>query len=130
MNFRLSASLLITALALTGCGNSGGGSSKYDEVELIEYESCLSSESEQWNLALTEGNIQRDLGNIVGAELSFRNAINLDPKSPIAYSNLLFLNSYCHLINQREYLSLAKKWEQSFISEESLKSIRNKIGRF
>jgi hypothetical protein len=61
MNFRLSASLLITALALTGCGNSGGGSPKYDEVELIEYESCLSSESEQWNLALTEGNIQRDL---------------------------------------------------------------------
>jgi hypothetical protein len=61
MNFRRSASLLIAALALTGCGNSGGGSSKYDEVELIEYESCLSSESEQWNLALTEGNIQRDL---------------------------------------------------------------------
>ena len=61
MNFRFSASLLIAALALTGCGNSGGGSSKYDEVELIEYDNCLSSESEQWNLALTEGNIQRDL---------------------------------------------------------------------
>jgi|UniRef100_UPI0040492701 hypothetical protein len=61
MNFRLSASLLIAALALTSCGNSGGGSSKYDEVELIEYDNCLSSESEQWNLALTEGNIQRDL---------------------------------------------------------------------
>ena len=61
MNARLTASLLIAALAVTGCGNSGGGSSKYDEVELIEYDNCLSSESEQWNLALTEGNIQRDL---------------------------------------------------------------------
>lgn len=61
MNFRLASSLLIAALALTSCGNNGGGSSKYDEVELIEYDNCLSSESEQWNLALTEGNIQRDL---------------------------------------------------------------------
>ena len=61
MTFRLASSLLIAALALTSCGNNGGGSSKYDEVELIEYDNCLSSESEQWNLALTEGNIQRDL---------------------------------------------------------------------
>ena len=61
MTFRLASSLLIAALALTSCGNSAGGSSKYDEVELIEYDNCLSSESEQWNLALTEGNIQRDL---------------------------------------------------------------------
>ena len=61
MTFRLASSLLIAALALTSCGNSSGGSSKYDEVELIEYNNCLSSESEQWNLALTEGNIQRDL---------------------------------------------------------------------
>lgn len=61
MKFPLFVSILITTLVLTGCGNSGGGSSKYDEVELIEYENCLSSESEQWNLALAEGNIQRDL---------------------------------------------------------------------
>ncbi len=61
MTFRLAFSLLIAALALTSCGNGGGSSSKYDEVELIEYDNCLSSESEQWNLALTEGNIQRDL---------------------------------------------------------------------
>ena len=61
MTFRLASSLLIAAIALTSCGNNGGGSFKYDEVELIEYDNCLSSESEQWNLALTEGNIQRDL---------------------------------------------------------------------
>ena len=61
MTFRFASSLLIAALALTSCGNNGGGSFKYDEVELIEYDNCLSSESEQWNLALTEGNIQRDL---------------------------------------------------------------------
>jgi hypothetical protein len=61
MNFRLLATTIIALLALTSCGNSGGNSSKYDEVELIEYESCLSAESEQWNLALTQGNIQRDL---------------------------------------------------------------------
>ena len=59
MTFRFASSLLIAALALTSCGNNGGGSFKYDEVELIEYDNCLSSESEQWNLALTEGNIQR-----------------------------------------------------------------------
>lgn len=61
MKLRLSAAVLIAVLALTGCGNIGSGSSKYDEVELIEYDNCLFSESEQWNLALTEGNIQRDL---------------------------------------------------------------------
>ena len=47
-------------LALTGCGRNGESKSKYDEVALIEYESCLSSESQQWNLALTEGKIQNE----------------------------------------------------------------------
>lgn len=61
MKLRLSAAVFIAVLALTGCGNIGNGSSKYDEVELIEYDNCLLSESEQWNLALTEGNIQKDL---------------------------------------------------------------------
>jgi hypothetical protein len=61
MNFRLLATTLISILALTGCTSTGNTSSKYDEVELIEYDNCLSSESEQWNLALTQGNIQRDL---------------------------------------------------------------------
>ncbi len=61
MNFRLLATLFMAILALTSCANSGDTSPKYDEVELIEYESCLSSESEQWNLALTKGNIQREL---------------------------------------------------------------------
>lgn len=61
MNFRLLATTLISMLVLTGCASTGNTSSKYDEVELIEYDNCLSSESEQWNLALTQGNIQRDL---------------------------------------------------------------------
>jgi len=61
MKIRLFLSIPHYNISPTGCGNSGGGSSKYDEVELIEYENCLSSESEQWNLALAEGNIQRDL---------------------------------------------------------------------
>ena len=47
-------------LAVTGCGRSADSKSKYDEVALIEYESCLSSESQQWNLALTEGKIQSE----------------------------------------------------------------------
>ena len=61
MIFRLLATTLISMLALTGCASAGNTSPKYDEVELIEYNNCLSSESEQWNLALTQGNIQRDL---------------------------------------------------------------------
>jgi hypothetical protein len=60
MNLRLSLALIITMLAVTGCGRSADSKSKYDEVALIEYESCLSSESQQWNLALTEGKIQSE----------------------------------------------------------------------
>ncbi len=61
MNLRLSISLFIACLALSGCGVIGGSEAKYDAVELIEYENCLTSESQQWNLALTEGRIQSEL---------------------------------------------------------------------
>ncbi len=60
MHLRVSLALIITMLAVTGCGMSADSKSKYDEVALIEYESCLSSESQQWNLALTEGKIQSE----------------------------------------------------------------------
>ena len=61
MNLRLSISALVACLALSGCGVIGGSEAKYDAVELIEYENCLTSESQQWNLALTEGKIQSEL---------------------------------------------------------------------
>lgn len=61
MNLRLSISSLVASLALSGCGVIGGSEAKYDAVELIEYENCLTSESQQWNLALTEGKIQSEL---------------------------------------------------------------------
>jgi len=61
MNLRLSISAITTSLFLSGCGGFNDGEAKYDEVELIEYENCLTSESEQWNLALTEGKIQSEL---------------------------------------------------------------------
>lgn len=61
MNLRLSISAFIACLALSGCGVIGGSEAKYDAVELIEYENCLTSESQQWNLALTEGRIQSEL---------------------------------------------------------------------
>jgi len=61
MNLRLSICALFTSLALSGCGVVGGGEPKYDAVDLIEYENCLTSESQQWNLALTEGRIQSEL---------------------------------------------------------------------
>ena len=61
MNLRLSISALIASIVLSGCSVVGGGAPKYDAVELIEYENCLTSESQQWNLALTEGKIQSEL---------------------------------------------------------------------
>jgi len=61
MNLQLSISALAASLALSGCGVVGGSEPKYDAVDLIEYENCLTSESQQWNLALTEGKIQSEL---------------------------------------------------------------------
>ena len=61
MNLRLSICALVASLALSGCGVVGISEPKYDAVDLIEYENCLSSESQQWNLALTEGKIQSEL---------------------------------------------------------------------
>ena len=61
MNLRLSICALGASLALSGCGVVGGSEPKYDAVDLIEYENCLTSESQQWNLALTEGKIQSEL---------------------------------------------------------------------
>ena len=61
MNLRLSICALVASLALSGCGVVGISEPKYDAVDLIEYENCLTSESQQWNLALTEGKIQSEL---------------------------------------------------------------------
>jgi hypothetical protein len=61
MNLRLSVCAFVASLVLSGCGVVGGSEPKYDAVDLIEYENCLTSESQQWNLALTEGKIQREL---------------------------------------------------------------------
>jgi hypothetical protein len=61
MNLRLSICALVASLALSGCGVVAGSEPKYDAVDLIEYENCLTSESQQWNLALTEGKIQSEL---------------------------------------------------------------------
>jgi hypothetical protein len=61
MNLRLSIYALVASLALSGCGVVAGSEPKYDAVDLIEYENCLTSESQQWNLALTEGKIQSEL---------------------------------------------------------------------
>ena len=61
MNLRLSVCAFVASLVLSGCGVVGGSEPKYDAVDLIEYENCLTSESEQWNLALTEGKIQSEL---------------------------------------------------------------------
>ena len=61
MNLQLTISALIASLFLSGCGVIGGSQPQYDAVELIEYENCLTSESQQWNLALTEGRIQSEL---------------------------------------------------------------------
>ena len=61
MNLRLSVCAFVASLVLSGCGVVGGSEPKYDAVDLIEYENCLTSESQQWNLALTEGKIQSEL---------------------------------------------------------------------
>ena len=61
MNLRLSVCAFVASLVLSGCGVVGGSEPKYDAVDLIEYENCLTSESQQWNLALTEGRIQSEL---------------------------------------------------------------------
>jgi len=61
MNLRLSICAFVASLVLSGCGVVGGSEPKYDAVDLIEYENCLTSESQQWNLALTEGKIQSEL---------------------------------------------------------------------
>ena len=60
MNLRLSVCAFVASLVLSGCGVVGGSEPKYDAVDLIEYENCLTSESQQWNLALTEGKIQSE----------------------------------------------------------------------
>ena len=61
MNLRISVCAFVASLVLSGCGVVGGSEPKYDAVDLIEYENCLTSESQQWNLALTEGKIQSEL---------------------------------------------------------------------
>lgn len=59
MLFSKIALTLILSLLISGCSTSKPPT--YDDVALIEYESCLNSESEQWNLALNQGKIQSEL---------------------------------------------------------------------
>jgi len=58
MNFKLFTAAIFATLLLTGCS---GETSIEKQTKLVEYEGCLSAESEQWNMALSKGQIQTEL---------------------------------------------------------------------
>ena len=58
MNFKLFTAATFATLLLTGCSSE---TSIEQQTKLVEYEGCLSAESEQWNMALSKGQIQTEL---------------------------------------------------------------------
>ena len=58
MNFKLIASAILATFLLTGCSSE---ITIEKQTKLVEYEGCLAAESEQWNMALSKGQIQTEL---------------------------------------------------------------------
>jgi outer membrane biogenesis lipoprotein LolB len=58
MNFKLFTAAIFATLLLTGCSSEV---SIEKQTKLVEYQVCLSAESEQWNMALSKGQIQTEL---------------------------------------------------------------------
>lgn len=58
MNFKLFTSVIFATFLLTGCSNE---INIEKQTKLVEYEGCLAAESEQWNMALSKGQIQTEL---------------------------------------------------------------------
>lgn len=58
MNFKLFTAAIFATLLLTGCSSE---ITIGKQTKLVEYEGCLAAESEQWNMALSKGQIQTEL---------------------------------------------------------------------
>ena len=58
MNSKLLTAATFAPLLLTGCSSE---INIEKQTKLVEYEGCLAAESEQWNMALSKGQIQTEL---------------------------------------------------------------------
>ena len=67
------------------------------------------------------------LGRLSEAESGFRRALEIKPDYADAYSNLLFLYGYHALLDPREYLSLARGWEQACVPEQDRQAARQRV---
>ena len=58
MHPKLFTVTIFATLLVTGCSSE---ITLEKQTKLVEYQGCLSAESEQWNLALSKGHIQTEL---------------------------------------------------------------------
>lgn len=73
------------------------------------------------------GNILKDIGRLAEAEASYKRALQIDPAFAKAYSNLLFLYSYQALLDPKNYLAQARKWEHSCLPRQDRQAARDRI---
>ncbi|MDH4215278.1 MAG: tetratricopeptide repeat protein [Gallionella sp.] len=73
------------------------------------------------------GTTLRCLGRLMEAEASYRQATRVEPDYSIAHSSLLFLYSYHALIDPREYLAHARKWELACVPEQDRQAERGRV---
>ena len=98
-------------------GNALGDLGRLDDA-VASFRRALEIKPDYAIAHLNLGNALEDLGQLDDAIASFHRALEIKPDYAEAYSNLLFLHGYHALLDPREYLSLARGWEQACVSAQ------------
>lgn len=75
------------------------------------------------------GLMLKDLGKQDEAIESFHRALSFRPNHPESHCNLLFLHGYHASLSPGEYLSLARRWEQTCTSAQDRQLAHNRVFR-
>ena len=99
--------------------------SKFDAA-VESFRKALSIRPDYAEAHFNLGNVLKDQGKRDAAIASYRKVLSIKPDHAKAYHNLLFLYSYHALLDSREYLCVARGWEQACVPAQDRQAARDR----